>query len=107
MRWLRTAVLASAVAWAPATAVPLDSEAVNTAGAPARIGRCSLPDLWKFLSNVSKDADVYFPGSEQFAQFSERWSNVGPPAVNITFLPATENDVVEIVSALPIRTRPT
>jgi hypothetical protein len=98
MRWLQTAVLASAIAWAPAIAAALDAGTANLAGAPARIGRCNLPDLWRFLANVSKDAEVYFPGSEQFNQFSQRWSNVEPPAVNITFLPATENDVVEIVS---------
>jgi hypothetical protein len=74
----------------------LESESASNAAASS-LG-CNRSDFWNFASSLSKDAEVYFPGSTQFDQFTQRWSNLESPAVNITVLPATEKDVVEIVS---------
>ncbi|KAM0229019.1 hypothetical protein ACHAPO_010296 [Fusarium lateritium] len=53
---------------------------------------------YKALSKeLSASAKVYFPGSEDFEAASKRWSNLDTPTVNIVAVPATENDVVEIV----------
>ncbi|RYP37486.1 hypothetical protein DL768_010866 [Monosporascus sp. mg162] len=102
MRWLQTKLLATAVAWAFATATPVDETTASPVGSDTeytvhatRAPGCSLPDL--FVSRLSRQAEVYFPGSAQFDQFSQRWSNLETPIVNVTVLPATENDVVEIV----------
>jgi len=54
---------------------------------------------YKALSKeLSSSAKVYFPGSDEFDAASKRWSNLDTPSVNIVVVPATENDVVEIVS---------
>lgn len=58
---------------------------------------CSIPDFWRFITRLSHNAEIYFQGQNKFNTYSIRWSNVGTPKVNITILPATENDVVEIV----------
>ncbi|RBR04649.1 uncharacterized protein FIESC28_11514 [Fusarium coffeatum] len=53
---------------------------------------------YKALSKeLSSSAKVYFPGSDEFDAASKRWSNLDTPSVNIVVVPATENDVVEIV----------
>jgi hypothetical protein len=96
MRWVQTKILATAVAWAFATATTVDSDTQYVAEAAARAG-CSLPDFWRFATTLSKQAEVYFPGSAGFTQYSQRWSNLEAPTVTITVLPATEQDVVEIV----------
>ncbi|KAK4151896.1 hypothetical protein C8A00DRAFT_35466 [Chaetomidium leptoderma] len=95
----QTKLLATAVAWGVATAAPdatgLDTEASSDAA--ARTPGCSRSDFWRYASALSKQAEVYFPDSALFTQYNERWSNLDLPAVNITILPATEKDVVEIV----------
>lgn len=56
---------------------------------------------YKTLSKeLSSSAKVYFPGSDEFDAASKRWSNLDTPSVNIVVVPATENDVVKIVSLL-------
>ncbi|QPC80378.1 hypothetical protein HYE68_011130 [Fusarium pseudograminearum] len=53
---------------------------------------------YKALSKeLSASAKVYFPGTEDFEAASKRWSNLDTPTANIVVVPATENDVVEIV----------
>jgi hypothetical protein len=100
MRWARTQLLATAVAWALATASPvdLDTQDTDTANAAGRRPSCDLSDFGKLVPNLSKQAEVYFQGSSEFGQLSQRWSNLETPIVNVEVLPATENDVVEIVS---------
>ncbi|KAK4184400.1 hypothetical protein QBC35DRAFT_540460 [Podospora australis] len=58
---------------------------------------CTWADFWKLNQQLSGNAEVYWPGSTEFDQYSERWSNVGAPIANITVLPATENDVRKVV----------
>lgn len=58
---------------------------------------------YKALSKeLSASAKVYFPGTEDFEAASKRWSNLDKPTANIVVVPATENDVVEIVSSMSI-----
>lgn len=97
MRWARTQLLATAVAWALAIASPVDTDSQDSASTAARPS-CDLSDFRKLAPNLSTQAEVYFQGSSQFGQLSQRWSNLETPIVNVDILPATENDVVEIVS---------
>src|SRR6478609_6883606 len=62
---------------------------------------------YKALSkDLSSSAKVYFPGSDEFDAASKRWSNLDTPSVNIVVVPATENDVVKIVSLVLHTHRP-
>ena len=97
MRWPQTGLLATMVAGAVATAPPDHLDIQYPMSAASHDSACSLPG---FVSNLSSQAEIYLPGSAEFAQFSERWSNLETPIVNITILPATENDVVKIVSQI-------
>ncbi|KAK4034985.1 hypothetical protein C8A01DRAFT_48756 [Parachaetomium inaequale] len=92
MRWPQTKLVTALVAVAFTTASPGHSDIQYPMSAATQ---CSLPG---FVSNLSSDAEVYLPGSAQFDRFSERWSNLETPIVNITILPATD-DVVKIVGA--------
>ncbi|AEO63152.1 uncharacterized protein THITE_2108049 [Thermothielavioides terrestris NRRL 8126] len=106
MCWFRAdlvaaAVVALAAATATASAAPAEAVLATSAATPSAppaaatsAAHCSLSDLEKQLSGI----EIYLPGSDQFTQYSARWSNVGAPIVNVTVLPATENDVVQIVS---------
>ncbi len=85
MRWIQTELIATTVAWAVATA-----SSVNCG--------CGLTDFPKLVPNLSKQAEVYYPGSAQFDQLSQRWSNLKTPIVDVEVLPASEKDVAEIVS---------
>ncbi|KAK4169994.1 hypothetical protein QBC43DRAFT_340517 [Cladorrhinum sp. PSN259] len=58
---------------------------------------CGWTDFWNLGKSLSKDAEIFLPTSPGWTSVSQRWSNVGTPTVNITILPATENDVVKIV----------
>ena len=86
MRWTQTELLATIVAGA----VVATASSVNCG--------CGLSDFRKLVTNLSQEAEVYYPGSAQFDQLSQRWSNLETPIVNVEVLPATEKDVAEIVS---------
>ncbi|KAK4100641.1 FAD-binding domain-containing protein [Parathielavia hyrcaniae] len=98
MHWLRTELFATALAWTVAIAVPSasvpDPEATGDAAARPSCSRADLKRAWSCLSS---GAEVYWPPSAEFDEYSERWSNLETPIANVTVLPATENDVVEIV----------
>jgi len=55
-------------------------------------------DYTELKARLSSSAEVYFPGSIDFAQSTGRWSNASTPVANIVAVPATEQDVVNIVS---------
>lgn len=79
------------------------SAALTAANPPTGWDHSNVPD-WgcdfnNFASKLSPGAEVYFPGSSEFIQYTERWSNLDPPKVNITVLPATDQDVAETVSS--------
>ncbi|TVY44867.1 FAD-linked oxidoreductase [Lachnellula occidentalis] len=46
---------------------------------------------------LSKTAQIYQPGSDDFNAAVLRWSNLSTPVANIVVVPGTENDVVETV----------
>ncbi|KAK7398253.1 hypothetical protein QQX98_012366 [Neonectria punicea] len=54
-------------------------------------------DFKALSEKLSSSAKVYYPGLDDFAKASTRWSNLDIPTVNIVVVPNTENDVVEAV----------
>jgi len=108
MHWFKAELLATAVVWALTAAstpdsleydIPADIDtgfAVNTA--PVSLpDHLRLPEFWRFASRLSRKAEIYYPDTEGFRNYSQRWSNLEKPIVNITVLPATERDVIETV----------
>ncbi len=103
MRW---SPIAWAFAAATATAASVDVAQVTTtdastsaaADSAARPGTyCGLTDFRRLVPKLSAQAEIYYPGSTDFATLSQRWSNLQPPTVNVEVVPASEADVVEIV----------
>ena len=108
MRWLQAQVLAAVVA-----CVAVANASSSTWGnweAPEKeyvIPGCHrLIEFWRFAARLSKTAEMYYTDSEEFEQYTERWSNVGAPTANITILPANEQDIVHIVSVFPFLSLP-
>ncbi|KAK4112830.1 FAD-binding domain-containing protein [Canariomyces notabilis] len=104
MRWLQAKLVATAAVlalqFAVATPVPQsETDSLEDVADTARLPGCNLAEILKLASYLSKQAEVFFPGSVDFVKYSTRWSNLETPIVNITVLPATENDVVTIVRA--------
>ncbi|KAK0614763.1 hypothetical protein B0T14DRAFT_499964 [Immersiella caudata] len=63
------------------------------------VGNCGDDGLNAFASKLLGDVEVYYEGEAAFAKYTVRWSNVGAPTSSITILPATQNDVIEIVKS--------
>lgn len=58
-----------------------------------------LDNVQKILGEkLSSNAQIILPSSERFDNATARWSLLEQPRVNIVAVPATEDDVVEIVS---------
>ena len=82
-----------------AQATTTDDSTVVVADSAARPGTyCGLTDFRRLVPKLSAQAEIYYPGSSQFATLSQRWSNLQTPTVNVEVVPASEADVVEIVS---------
>jgi hypothetical protein len=60
-------------------------------------GNVGVVDYTELKKKLSTDALVYFPGSDAFEDATARWSNSSVPVANIIAVPATEQDVVNIV----------
>lgn len=54
-------------------------------------------DVKPLAAQLSRGAQIYFPGSESFSNLTVRWSNLSPPTPNVVIAPATEKDVSKIV----------
>ena len=46
---------------------------------------------------LSPTAQIYLPGSDNFADAVARWSNASVPVSNVVVVPGTEQDVVKTV----------
>lgn len=75
---------------------------VASRGLPARSSW--LDDLYKRSDNLeqlgqrlSRDAEIFLPGSDGYNEATTRWSELSKPTVNIVVVPATTNDVAETV----------
>jgi hypothetical protein len=55
-------------------------------------------NLTTLIPELSPAAEVYLPGSSDFATSTIRWSNLEPPTPNVVIAPGTEQDVANIVS---------
>lgn len=55
-------------------------------------------DFTQLARNLSPNAHIYLPGSDEFNSLSARWSNLSMPVANVVVVPSTENDVVQTVS---------
>ncbi|PWI65412.1 hypothetical protein PCL_07013 [Purpureocillium lilacinum] len=51
----------------------------------------------ELTKRLSANASVYWPGSEEFENATERWSVLQAPKVNVVVVPASERDVSETV----------
>src|SRR5690242_16542 len=57
-------------------------------------------DVKQLAAQLSRSAQIYYPGSELFTDLTVRWSNLSPPTPNVVIAPGTEQDVSEIVCSL-------
>jgi hypothetical protein len=57
-------------------------------------------DVKSLSSHLSSAAKIYLQGSDEFTNYTVRWSNLQAPTPNIVIAPGTEKDVAEIVSSL-------
>jgi hypothetical protein len=56
-------------------------------------------DVKSLSPHLSPAAKIYLPGSNEFTNYTVRWSNLQPPTPNIVVAPGTEKDVAQIVSS--------
>lgn len=87
--------LAALFAWAAA----VDSSAVEARGSYGQ-GPSTTPSRAEYSQlahKLSKNAQIYVPGSDSFENSVARWSNASTPVANVVVVPSTEKDVVEIV----------
>jgi hypothetical protein len=54
----------------------------------------------QLATNLSKNAQIYLPGSDAFDAAVARWSNLSTPVANVVVVPSTEHDIVETVRLL-------
>ncbi|KAH6723727.1 FAD binding domain-containing protein [Leptodontidium sp. 2 PMI_412] len=85
MQYLKIAAFSAwaAAAVCGATSVPVIARGVN---------------YNQLATKLSGSAQIYLPGSELFNDYTARWSNFSTPVANVVVVPATENDVVQIVN---------
>lgn len=96
MRWSNVLTAVAALASTAAT-----QDVTASGGSSSSCGFWRYANLTELASKLSANADIYLPGSAEFADLSQRWSELEIPQVNVTVAPATENDVVQTVSGLP------
>jgi hypothetical protein len=92
MHQLRMEVITAVAAWAITSACQSAPIARNLLGGLSPRGEYD--DL---KQNLSPTAKIYYPGSEEFEEASERWSVLDAPTVNVVVVPGIENDVAETV----------
>ncbi|KAI1734955.1 putative FAD-dependent oxygenase [Xylaria scruposa] len=51
----------------------------------------------ELASRLSANAQIYFPGSDGFAEATSRWSSFKAPGINLVVVPSVEHDVSETV----------
>jgi len=85
-------------------AVALAALATAVSGADLIVTRGSktvnYADLQKQLS---RSAEIYKPGSDQFDDVVARWSNASTPDASIVVVPSNEQDIVKTVSKFSIQ----
>ncbi|POS71124.1 hypothetical protein DHEL01_v210479 [Diaporthe helianthi] len=54
-------------------------------------------DYQALVKSLSSTAKIFYTGSDEFNNFTTRWSNLELPTVNVVVRPAIEKDVVETV----------
>jgi hypothetical protein len=90
----------SLAAWAATTAIsPVSCNPTYRQPIFARTPAQGI-DLTTLIPQLSPAAQVYLPGSSEFATSTIRWSNLEPPTPNVVIAPGTEQDVAQIVSKL-------
>ena len=99
MRWSNV-LTAVAATWASSAAAQ-DADVTASGFGSSSCGFWQYANLGELASKLSANADIYLPGSAEFADLSQRWSQLEKPQVNVTVTPATENDVVQTVGGPP------
>lgn len=59
-------------------------------------------DVQAIASQLSANAKIYLPGTNEFTTYTTRWSNLEAPTPSVVIAPGTEKDVQHIVSWLPM-----
>jgi hypothetical protein len=92
--------LAALSAWAAAAACQHISapslEARSDTSSPAG-GSVNYTQL---ATKLSRNAQIYLPGSGEFDAAVARWSDLSTPVANVVVVPNTEHDIVETVRLL-------
>lgn len=68
-------------------------------------GAGKVVDLKPLVPSLSPETHIFLPDSDEFSNHTIRWSNLAPPTPNVVILPATEKDVVKIVSLVDVYTQ--
>jgi hypothetical protein len=90
--------LAALSAWAAAVAC-------RDVSAPGLEARSDSPagrgvNYTQLATKLSRNAQIYLPGSDAFDAAVARWSNLSTPLANVVVVPSTEHDIVETVRLL-------
>ncbi|KAN0112381.1 FAD binding domain containing protein [Hyaloscypha variabilis] len=88
---LKFAALSALSVWASAVAC---RDIVSASGLEARNG----VNYTELATKLSKNAQIYLPGSDAFDAAVARWSNLSTPVANVVVVPSTEHDIVETVN---------
>lgn len=83
-------------AWTIASVLPGGSCGPTTADVFSQTPAASL-DVKPLAAQLSRGAQIYYPGTEAFTNSTVRWSNLSPPTPNVVIAPGTEKDVSQIV----------
>ena len=96
MRRLKMEVVTAVAAWAMRSAcenLPTARDLLGGVCPPAAI------DIETLKTKLSPEAKVYWPGEDEFADATTRWSNLELPNINVVVVPGTDEDVSQTVSS--------
>ncbi|KAH6629015.1 hypothetical protein C7974DRAFT_453544 [Boeremia exigua] len=83
-------------AWSIASVLPVGSCGPTAHKVFSRTPAAGI-DVKSLAAQLSSNAQIYYPGSELFTDYTVRWSNLAPPTPNVVIAPGTETDVSYIV----------
>jgi hypothetical protein len=92
MHWFQLEVFAALAAWSltsAAASTPLPGNDLA--------GKCPINGVDDLVKQLSKEAKLFFPGSDDFLQATFRWSSLDVPKVNMVVVPGIEKDVAVTV----------
>ena len=94
MRHLKMEVVTAVAAWALRSACENLPTARDLLGGVCPRGAIDIEDL---KATLSPEAKMYWPGEDEFADATTRWSNLELPNINVVVVPGTDEDVSRTV----------